>query len=45
MGGEMNQQEMAKPHIVVSKPDHERLTQLANGLLDRKPEGPQERLL
>ena len=38
MGGEMNQQEMTKPHIVVSKPDHERLTQLANGLLDRKPE-------
>lgn len=29
---------MSKPSIVVNKTDHARLTQLANGLLDRKPE-------
>lgn len=34
----MNQKKTVKPNIVISKPDHERLTQLANGLLDRKPE-------
>ena len=29
---------MARPRIVISKEDHGRLTQLANGLLERKPE-------
>lgn len=29
---------MAKPKIVIGKSDHAKLTQLANGLLDRKPE-------
>ena len=29
---------MAKPKIVIGKSDHSRLTQLANGLLERKPE-------
>jgi regulator of nucleoside diphosphate kinase len=29
---------MAKPKIVISKTDHGKLTQLANGLLERKPE-------
>lgn len=29
---------MTKPGIVINKSDHLRLTQLANGLLDRKPE-------
>lgn len=29
---------MNKPDIVISKADHGRLTQLANGLVDRKPE-------
>ncbi|HRP78398.1 MAG TPA: nucleoside diphosphate kinase regulator [Aquamicrobium sp.] len=29
---------MSKPSIVINKTDHDRLTTLANGLLDRKPE-------
>ena len=29
---------MARPRIVVSSTDHARLTQLANGLLERRPE-------
>src|SRR5690606_26338813 len=29
---------MRKPSIIVSKTDHERLTTLANGLLEKKPE-------
>lgn len=29
---------MSKPSIVINKTDHARLVQLANGLLDRKPE-------
>lgn len=29
---------MAKPKIVIGKTDHAKLTQLANGLLDRRPE-------
>lgn len=29
---------MSKPSIVINKSDHARLVQLANGLLDRKPE-------
>ena len=35
---------MSKPAIVVNKTDHARLTQLANGLLDRKPEMAEELL-
>ena len=33
---------MRKPKIIVSKADHERLFQLANGLLERKPEIAEE---
>ncbi len=29
---------MRKPSIIISKADHDRLTTLANGLLERKPE-------
>jgi len=29
---------MRKPSIIISKADHERLTTLANGLLEKKPE-------
>ena len=36
---------MSKPAIVVNKTDHARLTQLANGLLDRKPEMAEELLM
>lgn len=35
---------MSKPAIVVNKTDHARLVQLANGLLDRKPEMAEELL-
>lgn len=35
---------MSKPSIVVNKTDHVRLVQLANGLLDRKPEMAEELL-
>lgn len=35
---------MARPRIVISKSDHARLTQLANGLLERKPELAEELL-
>lgn len=35
---------MRKPGIVVNKSDHARLVQLANGLLDRKPEMAEELL-
>lgn len=35
---------MRKPGIVVNKSDHTRLLQLANGLLDRKPEMAEELL-
>ena len=35
---------MSKPSIVVNKSDHARLLQLANGLLDRKPEMAEELL-
>lgn len=34
----MSQQETARPHIVICKADHDRLMQLANGLLDRNPD-------
>lgn len=36
---------MSKPSIVVNKTDHVRLVQLANGLLDRKPEMAEELLM
>lgn len=36
---------MSKPAIVVNKIDHARLVQLANGLLDRKPEMAEELLM
>jgi regulator of nucleoside diphosphate kinase len=35
---------MSKPSIVINKTDHDRLTTLANGLLDRKPEMAEELL-
>lgn len=35
---------MRKPGIVINKSDHARLLQLANGLLDRKPEMAEELL-
>lgn len=35
---------MARPRIVVSSSDHAKLTQLANGLLERKPELAEELL-
>lgn len=35
---------MARPQIVISKEDHTRLMQLANGLLERKPELAEELL-
>jgi regulator of nucleoside diphosphate kinase len=35
---------MSKPGIVINKADHVRLVQLANGLLDRKPELAEELL-
>lgn len=35
---------MARPQIVISKEDHSRLTQLANGLLENKPELAEELL-
>lgn len=35
---------MARPQIVISKEDHARLIQLANGLLERKPELAEELL-
>lgn len=36
---------MNKPSIVVNKSDHTRLLQLANGLVDRKPEMVEELLM
>lgn len=36
---------MKKPSIVINKADHVRLLQLANGLLDRKPEMADELLM
>lgn len=36
---------MSKPAIVINKSDHVRLVQLANGLLDRKPELAEELLI
>jgi len=36
---------MSKPSIVVNKSDHARLLQLANGLIDRKPEMAEELLM
>jgi len=35
---------MARPKIVIGRSDHGKLTQLANGLLDRKPELAEELL-
>lgn len=35
---EMKANNMARPKIVIGRSDHGKLTQLANGLLDRKPE-------
>ncbi len=35
---------MTRPHIVVSRTDHNRLMQLANGLLERRPELAEELL-
>ena len=35
---------MARPKIVISKSDHERLTQIATGLLERQPEIAEELL-
>ena len=34
----MKTRKPARPDIIVSRADHERLTQMANGLLDRRPE-------
>lgn len=36
---------MKKPSIVINKTDHARLLQIANGLLDRKPEMAEELLM
>jgi regulator of nucleoside diphosphate kinase len=38
MNGQGNDMIANKPTILVSKTDHDRLTLLANGLLDKKPE-------
>ena len=40
----MEQRKTTSPKIVISKADHERLTQLANGLLERLPERADELL-
>lgn len=37
-------QRTAKPSIVIRKTDHDRLTQLANGLIERRPELAEELL-
>lgn len=39
-----NMNDTARPRIIISSNDHARLTQLANGLLERKPELAEELL-